>query len=253
MGIKLGPIDIGDTKGSPLNFDWLNDAATDLSDSVGLKEPLDDFADSVGDVVRNNELARVALIAAAAYFAAPYVSQLLGAGTGAAATATEGLSFAAADAASMASMGLSEAAIAQNLAAAGMTQQGAIIAAQNAAMGLTGDALVGSLVEAGNNMLVSGAVQSTITNPAVAAQYAADLQAFGLSPEAISSELVTSGIDPMIASSMASDIAMGATPAELSQTWATGTGGSSSGGLMDTIAKTAGDKLKDPVNHQAQE
>lgn len=229
----------------------VSDALTGLSDAVGLKEPLDDFADSVGDVVRNNELARVALIAAAAYFAAPYVSQLLGAGTGAAATATEGLSFAAADAASMASMGLSEAAIAQNLAAAGMTQQGAIIAAQNAAMGLTGDALVGSLVEAGNNMLVSGAVQSTITNPAVAAQYAADLQAFGLSPEAISSELVTSGIDPMIASSMASDIAMGATPAELSQTWATGTGGSSSGGLMDTIAKTAGDKLKDPATWQS--
>jgi hypothetical protein len=197
---------------------FVSDALTGLSDAVGLKEPLDDFADSVGDVLRNNDLARNLAIAAAVYFAAPYVSQFLaGSGAAASASGTAALEFAAADAAAMASAGIGEAAIAQNLAAAGMTQQGAMVLAQTASMGIPATEIATTLASQVGNAFSAGEVASIISNPSVAANYAKDLAGMGVSEAEIAAELAKSGLSEGAAFELASGAGMGMSTGELSQ------------------------------------
>jgi hypothetical protein len=197
---------------------FVSDALTGLSDAVGLKEPLDDFADSVGDVLRNNDLARNLAIAAAIYFAAPYVSQFLaGSGAAASASGTAALEFAAADAAAMASAGIGEAAIAQNLAAAGMTQQGAMVLAQTASMGIPATEIATTLASQVGSAFSAGEVASIISNPSVAANYAKDLAGMGVSEAEIAAELAKSGLSQNAAFELASGAGMGMSTGELSQ------------------------------------
>ena len=121
---------------------FISDAVTNLSDAVGLKEPLDDFADSVGDVVRNQPLAQAALAAVAVAYGLPALANMLGSGAGAAVTmGVDGTVFvngvqtgigAEAFAAGLADMGLSGAQIAEQLVGAGLDGATALSTANSA-------------------------------------------------------------------------------------------------------------------------
>lgn len=121
---------------------FISDAVTSLSDAVGLKEPLDDLADSVGDVVRNQPLAQAALAAVAVAYGLPALANMLGSGAGAAVTmGVDGTVFvngvqtgigAEAFAAGLADMGLSGAQIAEQLVGAGLDGATALSTANSA-------------------------------------------------------------------------------------------------------------------------
>jgi hypothetical protein len=114
--------------------DFVSDTVHGIGEATGIND--------VVDTVWDSPIGKLAVLAGATYFAAPYVSSFFGGGAATGATAAE---FAAADAAQMASMGLSDAAIAQNLMASGMTEQAAMLAAQEAVFGVSSGLTMGDI------------------------------------------------------------------------------------------------------------
>jgi hypothetical protein len=253
MGIKIGPIDIGDTKGSPLNFEEnvfsgvyqpLADAATDVYEGVsGVVHEVGEVTglDKIGDAIGDSPVAKAVVTAIAAYYGMPYLAKYFGMAGGASGAATAAAEAAAWEASSLASMGASTAEITTNLVATGMSQTAAAQAATMAATGAS-QSMIASTLAGG-------------ANQAAQIAYAADAAGMGLTEAQIGADLVSMGMSNANAGFLAADAAglaaSGASSSAIAQNML------NSSGLGSLSAPTAGgsslwQKATDLINPSTQ-
>jgi hypothetical protein len=253
MGIKIGPIDIGDTDGSPLNFETnalsgvyqpLADAATDVYEGVSdVVHEVGEVTglDKIGDAIGDSPVAKAAITAIAAYYGMPYLAKYFGMAGSASGAATAAAEAAAWEAAALAEMGVSTAGITTNLMATGMSQAAATQAATMAATGAS-QSMIASTLAGG-------------ANQAAQIAYAADAASMGMTEAQIGADLVSMGMSNANAGFLAADAvglaASGASSSAISQNML------NSAGLGSLSAPTAGgsslwQKATDLVNPSTQ-